>query len=53
MNPKFAVQAGLSFTVIFFCMDYILSGAKENQTIAWSVVTGTIGFWLPSPEIDN
>ena len=52
-NPggTYILQAGISFSVILFCMIQLTRG--EQSDVYLPVITGTAAYWLPNPKTTN
>lgn len=48
---KYIVQVVLGFTVILFSMIQIMRNTGENNSIYFSLISGTFGIFTPQPSI--
>jgi hypothetical protein len=46
---KLIMQAGVSISVLGFCMLQLLSNPK-SEALYWGGITSTLAYWLPSPS---
>lgn len=46
---KLIMQAGVSISVLGFCMLQLLNNPK-NEALYWGGITSTLAYWLPSPS---